>query len=145
MKKIKPEDIQDVVLKWTKKTLLMDVGYYAGRPPSNEDLSSQMLEMIYQGIRIDLGEMEAENFVLFVEKLHDLSPSVFVGAFQRFLIGGCQVTDGLATKADRARITHDSITLPLFARALFGQHETEEEIREASQTIKHNFLVRHQK
>lgn len=96
--------ISDLVYTWTNGTFCMRSGYYAGRPPSEGDLGSKHLEMLYQGILKDAGATEATNFVRFVNKLDDLAASAFIVAFEQFWAKDCKVIDIGQNRGDRMRL-----------------------------------------
>lgn len=97
-------NISDLVRTWTDGTFCMRSGYYAGRRPSEGDLGSRHLEMLYQGIRKDVGVEGAANFVRFVNKLDDLAASSFIVAFEQFWAEECKVIDISQKPGDRMRL-----------------------------------------
>ena len=82
-------DLESAVPTWCKNQFIMRSGYYSGRGVKCCDLNSRHLEMIYSGIKSDVGETEAAAFVRFVARLTDLSASAFICAFQRWWYAGC--------------------------------------------------------
>jgi hypothetical protein len=48
------------------------------------DLNSDILEMLYGGIRTEIGAEAARNFVLMVENLTDMSATAFLVSFQHY-------------------------------------------------------------
>ena len=98
------ESISELVRKWTNGTFCMRSGYYAGRPPSEGDLGSKHLQMLYDGIRTDVGERQATNFVRFVNKLDDMAATPFIVAFERFWGSDCQNVDVVQSTGDRTRL-----------------------------------------
>ncbi|XKT75288.1 MAG: hypothetical protein ACJKSS_00660 [Patescibacteria group bacterium UBA2103] len=126
----------------------MRSGYYAGRPPSRGDINTAVLEGIYGGIKSEVGNSQARNFVIFVSNLEDMSGSSFVVALQNFLQSGCKST-GITQKAsDRFAIdAHgDAAHVQAFgaiASALGSGVQGESEIRRASWNVKLEFLQKH--
>lgn len=98
------DNLSELVHKWTGGMFLLRSGYYAGRPPSEGDLGSKHLEMLYQGIKSDVGGEEATNFARFVNKLNDLSASAFIVAFEQFWAHDCKTIDISQTAADGMRL-----------------------------------------
>ena len=82
-------DLESAVPTWCQDSFIMRSGYYSGRGVKACDLNSRHLEMIYSGIKADVGETEAAAFVRFVARLTDLSASAFIQAFQRWWYAGC--------------------------------------------------------
>ncbi len=88
--------LRELVREWVKDCrggFTLSSGYYAGRGANSGDLNSDILERLYKGLRRDVGQTEAANFVRFVNQLNDLSASAFIVAFQQFWANGCQVVE----------------------------------------------------
>ncbi len=77
-------DIDTAIGIWTENRMSNRSGYYAGRGSLTCDLNSDLLERIYQGIKKDVGEEEAKNFVQMVDALEDMSATAFIVAFRQF-------------------------------------------------------------
>lgn len=104
----------DAGYRWVDNRFSMRSGFYAGRPPSTTDLNSTILEMFYKGIKKDVGDEAAANFVRFVNKLKDLSASSFIVAFDRFWASECKTVD-------ISQGANDRMTLSGHGRALEGE------------------------
>ena len=133
------------VCKWTKNSLAMDSGYYAGRPPTPSDLNFKILEALYRGIKEDIGVDAARNFARFVNLLHDLSASAFIVAFEQCCDSGFKAISITQRKEDRTRITshggaRDAQAFAVVAQALCGERKGEDEIRQLSREIKQAFI-----
>jgi hypothetical protein len=86
------KSLRDLVYKWFQgRNFTLSAGFFAGRGPNEGDLNSKILERMYVGLMEDVGQVEATNFVRFVNKLEDLSASAFIVAFERFWGNDCQV------------------------------------------------------
>lgn len=85
-------DIQSAVTEWCDRRFNFRASFYTGRGVNLGDLNSTYLEMIYQGLKTDVGQEAATNFVNFVDNLKDLSASGFIQAFERFWWSGCTDT-----------------------------------------------------
>lgn len=138
---------ESVVSGWTRN-FVWDSGYYAGRGPSKTDLNSEILEAIYRGIRQDISEVAAINFVRFVNNLVDLSASSFIVAFERFHYSDYETIDVPQRKEDRARLTGrghalQAQALAVFAGALFGRPRDEAMTLQDSNFIKEDFIRAH--
>jgi hypothetical protein len=59
-------------------------GYYGGRGPCRDDLNEQHLERLYQGLKTEVGDEAARNFVMMVEDLEDMSATAFLWSFMRY-------------------------------------------------------------
>jgi hypothetical protein len=59
-------------------------GYYAGRGPLTCDLDSNELERLWEGLKTEVGDEAARNFVMMVEELEDMSATAFLWSFMRF-------------------------------------------------------------
>src|SRR3989338_6949100 len=92
------------VAEWTQRRLCVEPGYYAGRPPSTDDISFRTLEDIYQGLRKDIGDVAAANFVRLVNSLDDMSASAFVAALQKFWAQHCTISFVPQQPADRISV-----------------------------------------
>lgn len=142
--------LEQKVADWTNGCFCLNSGYYAGRGPTSSDLNSHILEMLYQGIKKDLGERQAANFVWFTAHLKDLSASSFIVAFERFFASKCELFEVPQRKEDRTRITaHGPVALEqafaVMAGALAGGKRSEEEIVRLSSELKRDFLaLRHE-
>jgi len=147
------QELSELVLKWTKGKglgFIMDSGYYAGRGPTQSDLNSKLLEAFYDGIKKDVGEKEAKNFVRFVNKLDDLSASAFIVAFEQFAARKYKIIDIKQKPEDGNRLTAhgpglEAQAFALIAGALAGPKRSPAENLRASETIKYAFINKHQK
>ncbi len=142
--------LMEASLEWTEGKFLFRSGFYAGRPPSLGDLNSKILEMIYLGIKKDVGESEATNFVRFVNSLEDLSASSFIVAMERFWALDCKEPLVHQESRDRARLDDnlygrqlESQALGLLATVLGGRNLDEDKIRSRSMDIKRDFIRNH--
>jgi len=142
-------DIGSAVSSWVDGRFLMRSGYYAGRGPKECDLNSKILEMFYTGLKKDVGAAAATNFVRFVNKLHDLSATSFIVAFEKFWWAGCTVTNIAQDKRDRVQLSGRGAGLEVeafgaIAETLFGGGRMDEyEISRVSNSIKRSFIEAH--
>lgn len=121
-------------------------GYYAGRGPCTDDLNDQQLERLYTGLKTEVGDEAARNFVMMVEDLEDMSATAFLWSFMRFW--------------DRKRWTNqqsqtaDGVTISGYGQDAFREAEvcvlnvlsdrrSPEEQKRQSESIKRSFLMRH--
>lgn len=142
-------NIRQAISDWTNGKFILRSSFYTGRGVTTTDLNSQILEMIYQGIKTHVGEKEAANFVNFVANLKDLSASAFIQAFEQFWYGGCQETDMLQRERSGDQITGYGDEryiegLAIIAGALFGQRMSTQDIERASSAISWQFLSGHE-
>lgn len=141
-------DVALAVKKWTGGQLVFRSSYYTGRGPKFSDLNSDMLEGIYLGLRSEVGQQEAMNFVNFVDNLHDLSASAFIQAFERFWMLECKQSEILQPEGSGDQITgrgDERYTegFVLIAEALSGNLKSPNAIRSESLAIKAPFLKQH--
>jgi len=136
-------DNESAVSVWTNLRFCLNSGFYAGRPPSTEDLNSRILEMIYQGLKKDVSQDAATNFVRLVNGLSDLSASAFIVAFRSFLLGGCSQINVRQSKKDRSEIDNKDQAFAVIAQALKCPIPDESEIQRASLEIKEPFISQH--
>ena len=140
-------NISTLVRDWTERRFTMNSGYYAGRRPSAGDLGEKHLEMIYVGIRDNVGQNEASNFVRFVNKLDDMSASAFIVAFEQFWANDCRIIEVVQKVEDRTRLSghgdvlmdqaFGSIMSTLFGGVDDGAH------RRLSEGVKAVFILNH--
>lgn len=143
------QNISGLVHSWTRGRFCMRSGFYAGRGPTSSDLNSDILESLYQGIKKELGEAAAANFVRFVNKLDDLSASAFIVAFEQFWAQDCKTVEIEQTSEDRMRL--DARGSGLEAQAFGavmshmsgGSNKSEDEIRHLSNRLKGKFIWTH--
>ena len=139
------------VHKWVNGRFTLRSGFYAGRGVKSGDLNSGILEMFYQGIKSDLGDELAGNFVRFVNQLTDLSASAFIVAFERFWSQDCMVPRVAQRSGDRNQLSGRGAGLRGEAFGLLitalggGEKQSEEEIARASFGIKQEFIRLHRK
>ena len=132
---------------WVNGRFSMRSGCYAGRPPSPSDLDSKILEMFYKGLKRDVGVTEANNFVLFVNNLTDLSATSFIVAFERFWASSCQNCCVRQTPGDRMQVsgygaTRDAEAILALA-GMLGSPVRDANIRAVSNDIKRDFIEAH--
>ncbi|HEY4482637.1 MAG TPA: hypothetical protein VI953_00480 [Candidatus Paceibacterota bacterium] len=147
MDKISRLNPDKMVSKWCKGRFILVSGFYAGRPPSEGDLDSRILQSFYVGIRNDIGEEEARNFVRFVNNLNDLSASSFIVAFQRFWWGGMRTVSVEQRKEDRFELSGRGNALAIegmgaIFSAMFDK-STPAENSSTSRRIKRPFIQAH--
>ncbi len=134
--------------QWVDGIFIFRSGYYIERPPSESDLSSNILEMIYRGLKKDIGQKAARNFVRFVDQLRDLSASSFIIALEQFWGNGCNDTVVNQSSSDRNRLDGRGLALHVESSALIAQTAggcqiSEEEIASCSRRIKQGFINSH--
>lgn len=141
-------DLKTAVERWTNKRFTFDSNYYAGRGVSLSDLNSAILEKIYDGLKADVGEKAAKNFVRFINNLKDLRAAAFIEAFEQFSRSGCeQVGISKAAQTDKRDAVYgdsrDALAVALVGSAFMYGKNSLEQIEEASLDIKSEFLDRH--
>lgn len=142
-------DIAEAVGRWTRHKFNFRASFYTGHGVVSSDLNSAILEMIYQGLKTEVGQEVATNFAKFVNNLKDLSASAFIQAFEQFWYGGCKDTDFKQRPGTGNQVTgHGSEVeveaLVLVAEALFGGRRMSlEETERASRSIKQQFILEH--
>lgn len=142
------------VSKWTRNAqhgpFYMESGFYAGRAPSTRDVNSQILEAIRIGLRDEVSQEAAVNFVRMVNQLDDLSASSFVVALERFFASDCKEVLSAQRKEDRTRIdAHGDDrarkqSLGLVLQVASGPTISEEDIAARSEDIKADFIRWHE-
>ncbi|MDP3954502.1 MAG: hypothetical protein Q8Q06_03755 [bacterium] len=144
-------EINSAIRGWTKGKLNPRSSFYTGRGPNIGDLNSWMLEAIYQGIKTEVGEGPARNFVQFVYDLKDLSASAFLQAFEQFWYGGCEVTTEPQREGTGNQLTgHDEDELfaegwGLIGHALGGSRLSQDKVEALSCSLKLEFIEKHKK
>ncbi|MFA6552475.1 MAG: hypothetical protein WCT19_03165 [Candidatus Paceibacterota bacterium] len=134
---------QSAVSVWTNGRFCLTAGFYSGRPPSTEDLNSRILEMVYKGLKKDVSQEAATNFVRLVNGLSDLSASAFIVALRSFLLGGCSQVNIRQSKKDRIEIDNKDQAFAIIARVLKCPMMDESEIQRVSREIKEPFISQH--
>lgn len=135
-------------MKWCKGTLSPRSGYYAGRGPRSGDLGDTHLEMLWTGIRDDVGEEAARNFVLMVEALDDISATAFLVSFEHYFCNKFRWLNRQQTRQDgitlsgRGEQLRAEATFLIF-EALGGSRSSPEDDKRQSYYIKEPFLRRH--
>lgn len=142
-------NISDLVGTWTKNTFCMRSGFYSGRKPTEGDLGSKHLEMLYIGIKTDVGEQQAKNFVRFVNKLDDMAASPFIVALEKFWANDCQLVDINQSTSDRLRLDArgDALQAQAFGAIMSNMFGgvSEEDHRHLSDGVKARFIRNHLK
>lgn len=69
-----------IVGTYTKNRMSSRPEFYSGRGAILTDLNSELLEMIYDGIRREIGEAAAKNFVQMVADIDVLSATLFLNS-----------------------------------------------------------------
>jgi hypothetical protein len=141
-------NLEEAIPRWTKKAFILRSSYYTGRNPSEGDLNSVMLEGIYNGIKKEVGQKEATNFVKFVENLTDLSASAFIQAFERFWRSDCTNFNQIQPEGSGNQLTGQGDQLltegfGVLANALSGRRVSPETIRLDSRRIKAPFIAKY--
>ena len=85
----KPIDGVAIVCKYTQNRMSTRPEYYSGRGAIRGDLNSELLEMIYDGVKAEAGDEAAAAFVQFVYDFDKLSATAFLAEFYRFCDRGC--------------------------------------------------------
>jgi hypothetical protein len=80
---------QEIVRKYTERRLNPHPEFYSARGARMSDLDSDILEMVWKGVRNEHGEGAAARFVRFVERFPSLSATAFLNGFYSFVAGGC--------------------------------------------------------
>src|SRR3989338_1280027 len=131
-------DLKSAVNRWTRSKLNFRSSYYTGRGPTSGDLNSVMLEGIYKGIKNEVGEQEATNFVNFVDNLKNMSASAFIQAFQQFFYSDLSETNIQGTGRKLSGTSQDELFsegMALIAHSL-GDQPNPDEMERASYSIK---------
>ena len=137
-------DLENLVRGWTSsgRQLIMNPGYYVGRPPTTSDIDTRTLEGIYQGIKATKGDAAAKKFVRFVNKLDDLSATNFVLTFQKFWEGGCKEIDIELSKATRSDVVSSrEQSFAQLATALAGRKKAIGDLKREHVAIKKDFIA----
>lgn len=141
------KDIRELVKEWTNRSFLLNSGFYAGRKPSPGDLGYDHLTKLYEGLKRDVGQDAATNFVRFVNNLGDMSASAFIVAFEKFWGSGCTATVIEQHVGDRARLDArgDALLAQGFGAIMtaLGDRTTSEEYESLSYGVKSRFLREH--
>lgn len=139
-----PQILFSAVDQWTQGKLVMDSGVYAHRPPTQSDLNSEMLEAIYRGLKQDHNDIAARNFVRLVNKLEDLSASVFIVTLERFWASRCKQTDiVVSNKVHNNSVRNKVQAFEQLANALTGKTLGERQKKNLSEGIKSDFIKAH--
>ena len=141
---------KEMVYTWLKGSFVLNSGFYAGRGPNKDDLGTRHLELFYEGIKKDVGNEAAKNFVRFVNKLDDLSASAFIVAFEQFIARNCTVVAIKQRKEDGNRLDArgghlQAQGMAVIMNAFAGRRQSFDEIRSSSYEIKAAFIQKHQK
>ena len=137
------------VAQWTQRRLCVEPGFYAGRPPSTDDISFRTLEDIYQGLRKDIGDVAAANFVRLVNSLDDMSASSLMTALHKFWAQHCTISFVPQRPDDRITVTpvkgkaQEQQLFAVVADAMVHGSTSEEEIRKLSSKVKNVFIHAH--
>jgi hypothetical protein len=75
---------ESAIMRWTQGKLSARPEFYMGRGVQTSDLNSHILELLWSGITQDVGISAADNFLLLVEELTDMSATAFLNAFHAF-------------------------------------------------------------
>lgn len=139
-------DLKSAVDRWTKSKLNFRSSFYTGRGPISCDLDSMMLEGIYRGIKNEVGEQEATNFVNFIDNLKDMSASAFIQAFQKFFYGGLSETNIQGNSRELSGTSQDELLTEGFALIAhsLGDKSNSNDIERASYSIKARFIRDHE-
>lgn len=137
------------VSNWTNGKMSSRAEYYSGRGPLSCDLNSEHLEMIFEGIKKDAGEKEAEAFVDMVEDLKDMSATAFLIALGRFLFNDCQWVKNSQEKGSGNTIESRgeaavAVGMGCVVSAL-GDRRSQDDRDRDSVAIKAAFLRRHER
>lgn len=140
--------ISVLVRNWTSNRFLLRSGFYSGRGIDLSDLNSKILEQFYQGIKSELGQKEASNFVRFVNKLEDLSASAFIVAFEQFWGKGCKTIDIPQESRDRVRLDAEqgpALTVQAFGTVISAMFGRDDEVNDRwrSESVKSEFVWNH--
>ncbi len=70
--------VEDIIYQYCMGMLNPNPDYYAGRGNSVRDLNSSILEMLHGGIKTEIGEPAAKNFVNMVQELKNTNAESFL-------------------------------------------------------------------
>jgi hypothetical protein len=148
--KIKIDDIASAVGRWCKRQFVLRSSYYTGRGVNQGDLNSEFLEMIYQGLKAEVGQEAATNFAKFVHNLKDLTASGFIIAFEQFWYSGCRDTNVSLSSGVSNQLSGRGDQLlgegfALIGSVLGGGLSSPKEIERESQSVKRWFIFYHGK
>lgn len=141
-------DIRSAMSLWCKGQFNFRASFYTGRGVNLGDLNSRYLEMIYQGLKAEVGQEEATNFVRFVNNLRDLIASGFIQAFEYFWGSGCQEVNvsaepGLGNQMSSRGDNRFAEGFAMIAMALGGGLQSPKEIESQSVSVKRDFIHAH--
>ena len=80
---------EELIIKYGKGRLSPRPEYYSGRGATLSDLNSDMLEMVYEGVKAEAGDEAAKQFVQLVADFDKLSATAFLNDFYGFWYRGC--------------------------------------------------------
>jgi hypothetical protein len=141
-------DISSAVRQWCKGGFILRSSFYSGRGVNLGDLNSKFLEMIYQGLKSEVSQEAAKNFVKFVNNLKDLTASGFIIAFERFWDSECQNTNtslpsGLGNQISGRGDERFAEGFALIGQIFGGGLSSPEKIERESHSVKDQFLRQH--
>lgn len=98
---------RQIVLVYTENRMSSRPDFYSGRGAILSDLDSDLLERIYKGVKNEIGNEAAENFVQMVADIKILSATCFLNTLY-----GLEVSKWVWKKSDRPDRAMDHIDLP---------------------------------
>lgn len=106
-----------------------------------------MLEDLWSGIKEDVGDEAARNFVMMVESLDDMSATAFLVSFEHYFHNKFRWDDRKQAKGDGNTLSGYGEALHHEAFGLIANALTErrssDEMKWQSMEIKESFLMRH--
>lgn len=80
-------DGREIISTYTKNKMSIRPEFFAGRGATTSDLNSELLELIYGGVKKEFGDEAAANFVQFVYDQDKLAATLFLNAFYFEFVG----------------------------------------------------------
>jgi hypothetical protein len=132
-----------IISQYTKNRMSPRPEYYSGRGAVRSDLNSDLLELIYAGVKQEAGDEAAANFVQFVCDFDKLAATTFLNEFYAFCNCGCvyvprkhSAIDELDPGPDNG--SRDVVGFGMMMSAMSGMMD-----RDETESIRNAFLAQH--
>ncbi len=148
-------NVSERFAQWTRgaapgPSLTLDRDYYLGRM-TESDVNGKTLEQIYAGLRAEVGNNAAKNFVLLVNGMEDFHTPLFIDAFVTFWQSGCKLTSLEQRSSDRddPRFSSGGAAeaqfFAVFANAISGEKKNAVAVARHAERVKGRFIQNHQR